>query len=95
MKTLFKAILFSVAFMPLAAFSQTNTAEVKPKSAATTPSPNTEVDDKSDNNSGQGHYKVSKRNKKVGKMKYEICETKEIEKGTRKGEIKTVCEPVK
>jgi hypothetical protein len=94
MKTLIKAIFFSVAFMPLAAFSQNNTSEAKSETRADKPSEQVKPD-KSEDNSANGQYKVSKRNKKVGKMKYEMCETKEIEKGTRKGEIKTVCEPVK
>ncbi|MGE0638224.1 MAG: hypothetical protein AB7G44_03650 [Bacteroidia bacterium] len=87
-------VFFGIAFMPVLAFSQNNTAEAKPETRGDKTSEQVKSE-KSDDNSGDAHYKVSKRNKKVGKMKYEMCETKEIEKGTRKGEIKTVCSPSK
>jgi hypothetical protein len=94
MKNLVKTLLFSVAFMPLAAFSQNNTAEVKTETSTEKKAEKAQEAKMADD-SGNEHYKISKRNKKVGKMKYEMCETKEIEKGTKKGEIKTVCAPSK
>jgi hypothetical protein len=87
-------VFFGISFMPVLAFSQNNTAEAKSETRADKTSEQVKPG-KTEDNSGDAHYKVSRRNKKVGKMKYEMCETKEIEKGTRKGEIKTVCTPVK
>ena len=92
------ALIFGAAFIPMVSYSQNTTAQTETGAAKQTgadndklPAPNAVKQD----DAGDAHYKVNKRNKKVGKMKYEMCETKEIEKGTKKGEIKVVCSPAK
>ncbi len=101
MKTLINTLLF-VAFLPLFAFSQSTTAQVKSenlpqnsKEEMVMPSQTGTNQAKPEKWSEDSRYKVEKRNKKVGKMKVEQCKSREEEKGTGRKETKEICEPKK
>ena len=100
MKNTINTLFFAAAMLsPVFAFSQTTVqatpsenTQAKPDDAAKVKSSNQAKPDK---DADQGRYNVSKRNKKIGKMKVEQCEIKEAEAGTSRGDAKAICGPKK
>lgn len=92
--------LIGMCFGSQVAIAQSATAETSKSEVITYTVPestniSTEVEgpDKVRRVKTKGDYKMDKRNRKVGKLKYDNCEAVESEKGASNSEVKAICTP--